>query len=109
MMFPKKLNHGRIKKKWNPKPNAAEKRYHLWVISHGCIVNGREAVPHHIIDIDIDGKRVSKDHWLVVPLSSEPHTDYHDHLGNNENFLKKYKIDLYKEAKRLIDEYYLSL
>jgi hypothetical protein len=98
-----KIKHKRIKPKYRPRPNAEEMRYHLWIMEQGCLVTGGECVPHHIIDIG--GKRITKDHWLVVPLSTGPHTDYHDHLGNNENFLEKYDINLYEEAKRLLDTY----
>jgi len=114
-MIPKVPNHGRIKPKYRPRPNAEEKRYREHIRSIPCLVCGEQSTPHHIIS---DGyKKLSKNHWMLVPLCYDHHQgqDGYHHLFRLDNnglrigqarlFLEKYKIDLYEEAKRLIDTY----
>ncbi len=100
----KKINHGRVKPKYNPRPNKAQREYHDHIRGLGCLVCGRPPSVHHITS---DGyKRLTKDHWLVVPLCWEHHQGdkgYHG-LGSHDKFVEMYKIDLFEKAKEFRDE-----
>ena len=103
----KKVNHGRIKPKYNPKPNAEEKRFHDWVRAQGCLICKSDPSIHHVIS---DGwQRISKDHFLVTPLCWEHHQGQHGYhgLGSNTLFVKQYGIHLYEEGKKLHEEWKL--
>lgn len=103
-MRDKAPKHGRIKEKYNPKPNTAERRYHDWARGFGCLVCKRPASIHHVIS---DGfKRVSKNHWMINPLCPKHHQEkggYHD-LGHRK-FEKKYGIHSYNSGIVLLEEY----
>ena len=98
------------------KPTAEHKRYWAWIASHRCLVCSSEASIHHIIE-DGTHKRLTKDHWLVVPLCRAHHQDkngYHmlygrdefnQRIPKNKLFFDMYEIDLYKEAINYLAEY----
>lgn len=105
MTLPKAPKHNRVKPKRNVAPNSAQKAFHVHVRGLGCLVCQREASLHHVIS---DGfKRLTKDHWLIVPLCWEHHQGdkgYHG-LGSHDKFVEMYKIDLFEKAKELRNEY----
>lgn len=104
-----KINHKRIKKKYNPTPNASEKRYHDYIRSLPCLVCGEQSALHHVIS---DGfKRISKNHMLCVPLCYEHHQGdkgYHG-LGSHDLFVEEHKIHTFEEAKKLLADYNNSM
>jgi len=105
-MRDKAPKHGRIKKKYNPTPTSAEKRYHDWMRELGCLVCKSEPSIHHVIH---DGKaRISKCHFLVTGLCWEHHQGqegYHN-LGHYK-FTEMYGINLHDKATELLEEYKL--
>ena len=94
-MRPKAPKHKRIKPKGAADPNKVEQAHIDRVLSYGCLVCGREAVPHHIMHMK--GKARRRDHRFVVPLC---HIEHHmgrycvHLLGGEEAFRKMYDIDL---------------
>jgi len=94
-MRPKAPKHKRIKPKGAADPNKVEQAHIDRVLSYGCLVCGREAVPHHIMHMK--GKARRRDHRFVVPLCHIEHHmgRYGVHLlGGEEAFRKMYDIDL---------------
>ena len=110
-MIPKVPNHKRIKPKYNPKPNAAEKLYHQWIREYGCLVCGKYAAAHHVTHERCDEgieSHSGKDHWRMTPLCDGHHAvrlDSYHKLSSVWKFYKEHGIDLVQEAKRLLDEY----
>jgi len=98
MLLEKVKKHGRIKEKYNPNPNAAQKRYWDFVAKMGCLVCGASPSIHHVIS---DGfKRLTKNHWHVTPLCHKHHQGdkgYHG-LGSDGAFQRMYGINLHKSA-----------
>ncbi len=90
---------GRIKPKYNPKPNAAERRYHDEVRKLGCLVCGQMPSIHHVTAKT--GPR--RDHYRVVPLCPIHHQGTHGFhgLGSDKLFTDMYGIDLRAEADRI--------
>jgi len=103
----KKVNHGRIKPKYNPRPNKAQSDYHNYVRNIGCLVCGRDASIHHCIS---DGnQRISKSHWHITPLCPEHHQGplgYHG-LGSHDLFYEMYRINLYDVGLQILEDYSL--
>ena len=104
MTYGKKMSdkvptHGRIKPKYNPKPNAAERRYHDEVRKLGCLVCGQMPSIHHVTSKT--GPRRS--HYRVVPLCPVHHQGTHGFhgLGSDKLFTDMYGIDLREEADRI--------
>lgn len=103
-----RVQHGRIKPKVGAKATAEQKRYHEWVRAKGCLVTGGPATIHHVTS---DGhKRISRSHWLVVPLRADLHQIIWDSKNSVEalghaGFTEKYGVDLLAEARRLHAEW----
>lgn len=96
---------GRIKPKWNPRPNAAETRYHVWAREGGCEVCKREASIHHVTS---NGKgRQPRNHWHITPLCPYHHKDGKEsiHQMGHDKFTKFHGIDLHERAIMLLKEY----
>lgn len=91
------VNHKRIKAKYNPIPTAREKRHHLRVMADGCLVCGKPAVAHHIMQ-DSKSKRWRRDHELVVPLCHFHHDQLHRN-GNEIEWQETCNLDLAWEAE----------
>jgi len=84
------------------KPNAEEKRFHLWVMGHGCCVCGSEAVFHHVSQRYPKPRR---DHYYGAPLCHEHHSKYHDKFGNVDAFLEAYGVQLEEIAEYYRDKH----
>lgn len=96
---------GRIKEKYNPIPNAAQKRYHDHERDKGCLVCGRPPSIHHVTTKN-GYNRLPRNHYRVTPLCHDHHqgnTGFHK-LGH-ERFVEEHGIDLYEEALQNIEEY----
>jgi len=62
------VNHGRIKPKYDPKPNAREKKHKAFVKDQSCFGCGSKPVDAHHSLLDVDGKRWRRDHLWLLPL-----------------------------------------
>lgn len=109
MTISKKVNHGRVKEKYNPTPNAAERRYHAHVRDMGCLLCKKPPDIHHVgPDNHLEPRR---DHMRVVPLCRPHHQGqggYHD-LGSVELFEEVHGIDLHATALELRANYEVTL
>jgi len=105
MLRPKAPDHGRIKEKYNPMPNAAQKRFHDYVRAMTCLVCQRDASIHHVIS---DGnQRISKSHWHVTPLCPVHHQGplgYHG-LGSHDLFYARYGINLHDVGLKILEDF----
>jgi len=88
----------RIKPKAGRKASPAERRHHMAVMAYGCLVCGRDAVAHHILQ-DSPSKVGRRDHSLVVPLCSVHHAELHDTFGDELAWQKKHGLNLANEAE----------
>jgi len=81
----KLAQHSSIREKYSPRPNAKEKRFHLWMMDMPCEACGFEpcGVFHHLLS-NADGKRWRRDHELGLPLCHICHTSLHDKEGDEE-------------------------
>lgn len=68
-----KPNHGRIKPKYNPKPNAEEERHETRLYDLPCIGCGRFGVELHHTMMKFPEKRFRRDHRYQLPVCSECH------------------------------------
>lgn len=72
-----KVNHGRIKEKYNPNPNAAERAFELHLYQQPCFgCRGQTHVAHHT-RLEFEGKRWRRDHRWQLPLCNPCHADAH--------------------------------
>jgi hypothetical protein len=98
------LTQGRTKPRYNPKPSARERDHHAAVMECGCLVCGRDAIAHHVMQ-DCAGKRWRRDHEFVVPLCNECHTGLHRH-GSEASWQEGFSLDLQCIAEDLRDVSY---
>jgi len=89
-----------------PNAKAAERRHMRHVAEQGCLVCDSPATLHHVTS---DGhKRITRSHWLVVPLCPRHHLIQHgpresvEALGH-AGFTRVHDIDLLHRAKLLRD------
>lgn len=66
-------NHGRIKERYNPVPNAAERRHEKRLEGLPCFGCGRFGVSCHHTMLDFPAKRWRRDHRYQLPLCRECH------------------------------------
>jgi hypothetical protein len=66
-------NHGRIKPKYNPQPNAEERRHEERLLELPCVGCGRWGVECHHTMLDFPGKRHRRDHRFQVPVCPDCH------------------------------------
>lgn len=72
-----KVTHGRIKEKYNPNPNAAERAFELHLYQQPCFgCRGHTHVAHHT-RLEFEGKRWRRDHRWQLPLCNPCHADAH--------------------------------
>ena len=103
-------NEGRIQhKRMSGEPitkTAAMKRYHDYVAALPCIACGCFGVHvHHVIS---DGfKRITRNHWLVLPMCAWCHTDGPDalHEIGTANWNAKFGIQQHVAAEQLMEHY----
>lgn len=63
-----KVNHGRIKEKYNPVMSAREKRHKAFVKTQPCYGCGANQVDAHHSLLNIEGKRWRRDHRWLLPV-----------------------------------------
>lgn len=84
----KHASHKRIKPKYNPRPNAAEKRHRDYVKEHLCFGCGAMADDAHHTKLNFPSKRFHpRDHLCLLPLCRHCHAAIHDRFGNEEKWL----------------------
>lgn len=103
--LPKTHKFGRNKPKYQPNPNAAEKRHHLAVMELPCMGCGSEpsGVAHHPL-MESPLQRWRRDHEFVVPVCHTCHAEIHDSYGDEAEWARASKCDLpvrYAEYLRL--------
>lgn len=92
------VNHRRIKPKYNPVPNARERRHHERLIAMPCkACGGAGGVFHHLLS-DCNGKRWRRDHEWGLPLCDPCHRALHAH-GNEWEWCRQAGFDVVDEAK----------
>lgn len=90
-----RVAHARMKPKATGK-TAEQSVFHDWIASLGCLVCGRPAHVHHVLD-HCPGKSTRRDHWFVTPLCHVHHQDSRvgvHGLGREEQFLAFHGVDL---------------
>lgn len=104
-----RVTHERLRRKPSDGPNAAEKRYHLWLRQKGCQCGcGRAGECTHHILASIPEKRCRRDHWYAVRLSNHCHNGdrYSVHgLGSEARFAEVHGCDLVAAAIRNLEQY----
>lgn len=79
-------------------PNAAQRRYHAWLLEQPCVVSGKYGVTKHHVTASRDGGRFTRSHWIVVPLARDLHQ--HDYGKksverlNHGGFFEEHGVDL---------------
>lgn len=78
--------------------NAAQKRFHAWVLEQPCVVTGQYGVTIHHVTAGRDGGRFTRSHWIVVPLSRELHQHDYGKASverlNHGGFFEAHGVDL---------------
>lgn len=87
----------------------ADRHYHDWIASLGCLVCGADAEVHHVTGFADRPGRIARDHWLVAPLCPAHHrcgisNGSVEALGH-QGFFEAYGYDLYLEAMQLAETY----
>jgi hypothetical protein len=99
-------NHGRIKARYNPTPNAAERRHELRLETLPCFGCGRFGVCAHHTMLDFPAKRWRRDHRYQLPVCPECHQgDNGIHgIGSEREWLASIRVseaDAISEIQRL--------
>ncbi len=71
------VNHGRIKDKYRPEPNAAEKRHEARLREEVCFGCGDLSECTHHTRLEFAGKRHRRDHRFQLPLCNQCHLKAH--------------------------------
>ena len=78
------VRHGRIKPKYNPVPNAKERRHHERLMNLPCLAcGGAGGVVHHVLTRHFE-KRWRRDHEWVLPMDDNCHRALHAHGNERE-------------------------
>lgn len=100
-------NHGRIKPKYNPIPNAEERRHEQRLEKLPCIGCGRRGgICHHTL-LSFPAKRFRRDHRFQVPVCNDCHADIHagreaawwERHGKAEQWAVEYIIGLWEDSQ----------
>lgn len=94
-MQPKLRKLGRIKEKYNPIPNAAEKRHEERLRRKPCIGCGAYGVELHHTMLPVPGKRWRRDHRYQIPVCAECHrgTSGIHGIGNEQVWADSMGVD----------------
>lgn len=82
------------------------KDYHEWCKKQPCVIAQKKSSdPHHLFAVGMGRtyERPKWEHFTVVPMAHKYHVEV-EFIGV-DTFQKKYKINLYKEALRLLSKY----
>lgn len=79
--------HNRMKERYNPVMNAAEKEHALFVMEQLCFGCGyHQTVAHHTL-LAAPEKRWRRDHRWLLPVCYACHTNIHDNFGDEVAWL----------------------
>lgn len=98
-----KPSHGRMKPKYNPQPNAEEKRHEDRIRQLPCIGCGGHCTELHHLMQPCEGKRWRRDHRFQLPLCSACHrgaTGIHG-MGSEAGWAEAVGVDVVAIAPRL--------
>lgn len=70
-------NHGRMKPKYNPNPNAAERAFEAHLRDQPCFGCGGRCEEVHHTRLEFDGKVRRREHRWQLPLCSACHAAAH--------------------------------
>lgn len=70
-------NHGRMKPKYNPNPNAAERAFEGHLRDQPCFGCGRQTHVCHHTRLEFAGKVRRREHRWQMPLCNACHLDCH--------------------------------
>lgn len=90
----------------DPKPSKiVDGPYKKYVLSHSCLVcPSREVDGDHLL---ARGRgSANQNDFSLIPLCREHHSERHQ--GGNEKFEAKYKINLWREAWRLLSNWHAA-
>lgn len=85
--------HGRIREKYNPVMNVAEKRHKARVQREPCFGCGSPFVQAHHTLLKFPEKRWRRDHMCLLPVCAACHALIHDHFGCEELWLDSIGIE----------------
>lgn len=91
-----KPNHGRMKERYNPRPNAEERRHEQRLEQMPCINCGSTPVEVHHLMQDAPGKRWRRDHRFQIPVCADCHrgpNGIHG-LGSERGWAELHGLDL---------------
>jgi len=96
------VNHKRMKQKYSPVMNAAEKRHKAWIKSLPCIGCGAvgRSDAHHTL-LSIPGKRWRRDHEFLIPVCWDCHQGprgIHG-IGNELTWCERNNVDTRTASK----------
>jgi hypothetical protein len=97
------VKHNRIKPKYNPQPNAEEKRHEERIRELPCIGCGRHGVELHHTMLDFPGKRFRRDHRFQIPVCPDCHRgrDGIHGIGCERTWGQRYGVDTSGIAQQL--------
>jgi hypothetical protein len=77
-MMDSKINHNRTKERYNPRPNAGERRHHIRLMEMPCFGCGAtpSGVFHHLL-ADSPSKKWRRDHRIGLALCDSCHRALH--------------------------------
>lgn len=86
-----KPNHGRMKPKYNPQPNAVEERHEARLREMPCIGCGKHGVICHHTLIEFPEKRWRRDHRFQLPVCPDCHAgpDGIHGIGNESEWARR--------------------
>lgn len=84
----RKVLHGRIKPRYNPKMNDAELRHKAKVLRQPCYGCGMQSQNAHHTLLKFPEKRWRRDHDWLLPVCFTCHSLIHDYYGNEETWLE---------------------
>lgn len=72
-----KVTHGRMKPKYNPNPNAAERAFEAQLRDQPCFACGMRCEEVHHTRLEFPGKVRKREHRWQLPLCRQCHADCH--------------------------------
>lgn len=86
-MPPKLPKYGSTRERYNPEPNALEKKHRDNVRKKPCFGCGRHGATGHHTLLKWPGKRWRRDHRCLLPVCHDCHTAIHDYYGDEADWL----------------------
>ena len=90
------------------KPTAKQKRFHQWIKSQYCPINGQSVELHHCVGSTAKHDKIHIGQDFVIPLSFEAHRGGHGIHGDRSLFDKNLGDRRIQIEKGLFKKYYLK-